>query len=277
MKQHTVRRRSSKNLERIVALVLTTTLGGCATQAQMLAYKIQENFAAAVKVSEDCNAKFRTLPVYGRLNQDFILEENDPDILRKLAIKRRVSSEQATDILAASKIMRICEKPSLQMVESASPSVAAVMKQLDAEWDQGIQKVIDKSPTIGEANKLAQDHRKRAQALAQQVGQELGVQLARAHQHEIAQREAAVAALRQVAYAQAQIANQMQADNAARMREFEGMQQKRDMEQQEMDMRRQKMDMQRMKSDADQAQSEMQQMKWEQQRLKQQLQQTRQW
>ncbi len=205
--------------QRIVALAFATTLGGCATQAQMAAYQIQQNVVAGVKISEDCMAKFRTLPVYGRLNQDFIVEDNDPDSARKLAITRRISSEQATDILEAVQIMETCEAPAWQLVAAAVPSLAPVIKQMNREWEQGIQQAVANRAPIGEANKSVKDHRERASALGSQVGQELSNQLVRAHNSEIAQQQqaaavAATAAALLIAYKQVPISNQVFAGTA---------------------------------------------------------------
>ena len=205
--------------QRIVALAFATTLGGCATQAQMAAYQIQQNVVAGVKISEDCMAKFRTLPVYGRLNQDFIVEGNDPDSARKLAITRRMSSEQATDILEAVQIMETCEAPAWQLVAAAVPSLAPVIKQMNREWEQGIQQAVANRPPIGEANKSVKDHRERASALFSQAGQELSNQLVQAHNSEIAQQQqaaavAATAAVLLLAYKQVPVHDYMFASTA---------------------------------------------------------------
>ena len=77
----------------LIALFAVSFIAACASQAQMQYQQMNNQYLAAIDAMNNCMLPIMKLPVFERLSKRFILENNDPNTVQKLANKGYVTDQ----------------------------------------------------------------------------------------------------------------------------------------------------------------------------------------
>lgn len=198
----------------LLALLVLTVLAGCATQAQQKSKQFEMQYLSASRSINSCVQSVMETPVARRLSERFLLDENDPRSVEKLALKTQVTEQEAKDIIDSSVLMKPCQRLAIEEYSKIHPEYVTSFARLFAEGDADMAKVINKEFTIGDANQRLVDRWNRGRGEFSQIYQRIESQLNQAHQYELTQRQIAVQALQMWAYQQQVLSNQQRLINA---------------------------------------------------------------
>ncbi len=202
----------------LIALFAVSFIAACASQAQMQYQQMNNQYLAALDATKSCFLPIMKLPVFERLSEEFILDDNDPNTVQKLANKDYVTDQEAEDLVNFSIIRKPCHKVMIEEFGKVHPEYVVSLARLFTEADADIASAINKERKIGEFNRRTLDRANRWQAEFTQIGQRITANLNQVHQYEMQQRQKAGQALQTWAYQQQQLNNQQRMINAVNMR-----------------------------------------------------------
>lgn len=177
-------------------------LAGCATQAQMQYQHILTQHQYALEAVKACAKTVRGTEIWARLNTVFILEDNDPDAIRKMQIDRYANEQEKEDIVEYRRNFQPCRQLALEGFSKVHPLYVNMLASWFTENDEYLLKLIRNEITVGEDNRISE--KRRGQRLKEEtdIDSQIVQQLQAAHEYEVQNRAAAAAALQQWSFQQ---------------------------------------------------------------------------
>lgn len=199
-----------------VAALLLSACATPATQAQKQAQQMKTTIGQVINNVQICYSARKKDDAYQRINQIYILDENDPNALRKMMIDRYASEEEKEDFLKLQVLHDPCRRVALKGFGKVHPEMATLIASFYAENDELRAKLLKDKLTIGEANEIINNRIPKRKNAYNGVTHALHQQLNNSHQSEIKNRQRASAALQQTLYQQQILLQNQQAIDAAR-------------------------------------------------------------
>jgi len=200
----------------LLVLAALLFLTSCATQAQRQFEQLDKAYDVAVTNSKKCRKSVYQSPAVERLSKRFILDNDDPRTVEKLALKTYVTKQEVKDFFDFSERSIRCQSTTMKDFSKVHPEFVSHLANMYAELNSAIAMVVNKKLTIGNYNQRRVNIINRANAGHVQIGQRITSQLNQAHQYELAQRQIAQQQLQKWNYQQQVLANQRQALNIQR-------------------------------------------------------------
>lgn len=182
--------------------IAALTLSGCATQAQMQYQQMLTQSQHAQKVYVDCQKGAQGTETWARLNSTFVLEANDTNAIRKMAIGRSATAEEKADLMEYRTKLQPCRQQALEGFGMVHPLYVSMLARWFSENDDLLLKLIKDEITVGEANRLSENKRSERIHEDMDASTQVAQQLQAAHQYELQNRAAAAAALQQWSFQQ---------------------------------------------------------------------------
>jgi len=181
---------------RLWGFALALALAGCAVNARKDTEEVEAQLKYAASENAVCRAWLRESDVYRRANETFVLDEDQVNTERKMALDRNASDNEKVDLLRLNNLAAVCRKKNLENFGRVHPEFVALIATWYAEDDALLAELLGDRVTIGEANRIVQTRLSARQTEAQTVGAGITRQLETPGQAEIADRQRAVSALR---------------------------------------------------------------------------------
>lgn len=189
-------------------------LTGCAIHGQKQARHIEGQLKYAISQNELCQAWLEQSDVYQRLETILILSEDDSHPAKKLLIERNAAESEKDDLVRLNNLAAVCRKNNLEYFGRVHDDFVALLATWYAENDELILDLLKDEITIGKANEIANQRIAERKTQSDSAGTRITQQLETSQQAEMADRERAVAAMRQWNHQQQLIWQNQQMSNS---------------------------------------------------------------
>jgi hypothetical protein len=201
-------------MRQLITLITALIVAGCATQAQHQYENITTQYNSAMSAMNSCFVPLLSSPAVRRLENKFILENDDPNTVQKLADKSYADDSDVKDIIEFSVIRKPCYKLAIEKFSLVHPEYVASLAKVFTEADIDLAMAVNRELEIGELNRRTLERVNRWQVEFGQISQRITSQLNQAHQYESQQRQKAAQMLQTWAYQQQELYSQQQILNA---------------------------------------------------------------
>lgn len=184
-------------VSRVWALVCVLAVTACSMPARKDPQHIEAELKYATSETANCQAWLRQSEVYRRLENRFILHDDDGDAENKMGTDRNASDTEKADLLRLNNLVAVCRKSNLENFGRVHPDFVALLAAWYAQDDALLLELLEDRLSIGRANQIVHTRLSARQAESQTVGAIITQQLETSDQVESANRQRANDALQQ--------------------------------------------------------------------------------
>jgi hypothetical protein len=182
-------------MKKLLVLLISSVLLGCATQAQQKSQQLELQYVSALRSMDSCAQPILETLLVRRLSERFLFDTDDMKKLEKLSSADHVTQQEAQDLINFSALMNRCDKRAIEDFSKIHPEYAAYLAKMFAEADADLVKAINKKFTIGEINQRTVDRNIRWNEEFSEIGRRIESHFNKAHEYELLQRQTATRAL----------------------------------------------------------------------------------